>query len=162
MFETEMRLLSGMLHVAAWSSRAKVSYWIVIFEPDNFILHIFVQLRLIDVYQNYFAHRNAALIKLLCVIQVELAKMREFKVSSSRTKLPRQRIGETRWTELKSKKVLRSLPFPIYLYAGRQRPPPSWCVERDLMTEEDDSKRPKIQIGPASAPQRLYGVTPLL
>ncbi|KAF7859501.1 uncharacterized protein EAF02_010949 [Botrytis sinoallii] len=81
--------------------------------------------------------------------------MREFKVSSSRTNLPRQRVGETRWTELKSKKVLRSLPFPIFLYAGRQRPPPSWGVERDLMTEEDDSKHPKIQIGPASAPQRL-------
>lgn len=91
-------------------------------------------------------------------MKVELAKMREFKVSSRRTRLPKQRFGETRWTELKSHKVLRSLPFPIILSMGRQRPPASWGVERDLMIEEDDSNHSEIQIGMTSTPQRLYGV----
>jgi len=83
-------------------------------------------------------------------------------VSYRRTRLSRRRIGETRWTELKSKKVLRSLPFPIELSMGRQRPPASWGVEMDPMTEEDDSNHSKIQIELTSAPQRLYGVTSLL
>ncbi|TGO56555.1 hypothetical protein BCON_0076g00330 [Botryotinia convoluta] len=140
-----------------------VSSWIVISGPDYLIGHIVVQLETdLDICQNSFTHRTAASIKSLCVIQVELAKTREFKVSSRRKRLPRQRIGETRWTELKSNKVLRSLPFPIDLSKGRQSPPASWGVERNLMTEEDDSNHTKIQIGLTPAPRRLYEAPPIL
>ncbi|KAI9648184.1 hypothetical protein NHQ30_002816 [Ciborinia camelliae] len=72
--------------------------------------------------------------------------MNEDRVTTRRRKLPRQRVRETRWTNLKSKQVLTSLPFPIKLSKGRQSPPRSWNVVEDLTNEEDKPHSMPIRI----------------
>lgn len=76
--------------------------------------------------------------------------------------LSRQRVGETRWTNLETKEILTSLPRPIQLSQGKQTPPKSWGVAKDLTNEEDESDPPRIQIGlPSDTPKSYEPQSPI-